>query len=178
MAVFFKCNPGRGGAVMRGLVVLAVMVPGAAWADEPSSNAGTDSTTCLDDSDVVGYRHCPAYGDWGQNLLEPYVFVDYGMNRRHFVSKRSGVSYKTTSTTTPAEQDSGSDATTLDERIGFGLSEHTYLAFDIELGNFAATDSNPNSRDAILAGLIQVGARGSFGIGMASVEIGAGGMTY
>ena len=53
---------------------------------------------CIEDStDVVGYRQCPRYGRWGENLLEPEVFVQVGMTFRHFADSPKKAAARTTS---------------------------------------------------------------------------------
>src|SRR5262245_42853991 len=109
------------------LLVFALALP-IAYADAPDDVSSTDSTKlCVDSSDVVGYRQWPAYGTWGLNLLEPYVYIDFGLNRRHFASSiRPNAFARTTTGTsgsTPgAIENYGDDALTFDERLGVGLT--------------------------------------------------------
>jgi len=158
---------------MRAAILLAILIPTTAWAD------GTVSQECVDDTDVVGYRRCPAYGEWGANLLDPYVFVDFGMNRRHFVATAHPAIAPRTATPTPMPSKSGStDALTFDERVGFRIAHNIYLAFDFELGNFEVDDSDPTTHDVILAGFGAIGWRGDIHLGVLSVELAGGGMEY
>src|SRR5206468_1314237 len=107
------------------------------------------SRLCVDSSDVVDYRQCPGYGTWGLNLLEPYVWIDFGLNRRHFASAGPTALARTTTGTsgsTPGAINTyGDDALTFDERLGVGLTRGIYLAFDFELGNFDTFDRNQNN---------------------------------
>src|SRR4051812_18854708 len=99
---------------------------------------------CNDRLDVVGYRSCTPYGAWGQNLLEPYMFVDLGMNLRHFSqAPRTGVASRSMSPVSAAGNDQ--EAVTFDERVGIGLSQVLYTALDFELGNLAAIDTSPSA---------------------------------
>jgi hypothetical protein len=157
---------------MRAVILMAILGPSGAWADS------TMRQECIDDTDVVGFRRCPDYGEWGANLLDPYVFVDFGMNRRHFVSaSRPAIAARTT--TGMAAKSSGStDALTFDERVGFRISHNLYLAFDFELGNFEVDDSDPSTHDVILAGFGAIGYRADMHLGVLSAEIAGGGMEY
>jgi hypothetical protein len=103
------------------------------------------------------------------------VFVDFGANIRHFATPATRTASRSTTPTTPS---SAADAITFNERVGFRLTNHVYLAFDIELGDFAADDSNSQKRDVILAGLGEAGVRGSVGFAVLGVELAAGGMEY
>jgi hypothetical protein len=115
---------------------------------------------CVADStDVVGYRHCPRYGAWGASLLDPYVYVDVGMNVRHFASRSAAVAARSTSPVPLSGNES--QALTFDERIGYGITHSLYTAIDLELGNFdssSATDS-----DVLFAGLASLGMRVGLG---------------
>lgn len=128
---------------------------------------------CVDDStDVVGYRHCPRYGTWGASLLDPYVYVDVGMNIRHFASRGAAVAARSTSPVPLNGSDS--EALTFDERIGYGLSHSLYTAIDLELGNFDSS-SNADS-DVLFAGLASFGMRIGLGPVAVAGELSAGAM--
>jgi hypothetical protein len=165
--------------VLRSALLLAAALalpPRLARADDPDPPYPS-SPPCVDSSDVVGYRQCPAFGEWGQAASDPYVFVQLGMNYRHFVhpgatavSRRAGPA--------PAEAQTD-DAMTVDERLGFGITHHLYAALDIEFGNFGEFDSSsPTSRDVVLDGMGSIGLRGSLGPLSLAVEAAGGGLAY
>lgn len=143
---------------------------------------GDNSPPCVTDgTDVVGYRHCPWYGAWGSNLLDPYLFVDLGMNVRHFAAR--GMNRAAARTTMPPTSGggirttSGDDALTFDERIGYGITHGLYAAIDFELGNFADSESTRSGqRDVVLDGLASLGIRGGLGPVALSVELSGGAM--
>jgi hypothetical protein len=171
--------------VSRPALVLALAFPlgGVALADAPDDLSSTDAShLCVDGSDVVGYRQCPSYGTWGTNLLEPYVYIDFGLNRRHFNStvRPTALARSTTVGTTPGAIDNyGDDALTFDERLGVGLTRGIYLAFDFELGNFDTFNKNQvNARDVVLDGLVAIGVRLPLGPLALSAELAGGGMAY
>ncbi len=142
---------------------------------------GDNSPPCVaDGTDVVGYRHCPWYGAWGSNLLDPYLFVDLGMNVRHF-APRGGMRPISARTTMPPgsgiTNSAGDDALTFDERIGYGITHGLYMAIDFELGNFADSQSTrAGQRDVVLDGLASLGIRGGLGPVALSVELSGGAM--
>jgi len=158
---------------MRAVILMAILAPSVAWAD-----GSTMKEDCVDESDVVGFRRCPEYGEWGANLLDPYVFVDFGMNRRHFVASGTPPALAARTTTGMTSKSGSTDALTFDERVGFRISHNIYLAFDFELGNFEVDDSDPTTHDVILAGFGAIGWRGDVHLGVLSVELAGGGMEY
>jgi len=124
------------------------------------------------ESEVVGYRRCTRYGAWGSNLLDPDMFVQVGMNIRHFAAHAPMSAARSTMPGTTAR---GDDALLFDERIGYPLSRGLFMAFDFELGNFANPDSkHSNDRDFVLDGLISLGARGGLGPFSLGAEIAGG----
>ena len=159
------------------LLAAALALPRPAHADPDADPPSPTSPPCVDSTDVVGYRECPAFGEWGQAASDPYVFVQLGMNYRHFVhpglstaSRRAGPAPESTAT---------DDAMTVDERLGFGIKHHLYAALDIEFGNFGEFDSSsPTARDVVLDGMGSIGLRGSLGPLSVAVEAAGGGLAY
>lgn len=162
------------------LVLAAVLAatPLRARADGPDgSDAADPPPPCVPTSDVVGYRQCPSFGEWGEAARDPYVFVELGMNYRHFV--HGGPSLLARSTTGHPAPVTTDDALTIDERLGVGLTRHSYLALDLEFGNFGQFDSSrAAARDVVLDGLASLGLRGSLGPFTLAVEAAGGGMAY
>jgi hypothetical protein len=123
---------------------------------------------CIEDAtDVVGYRQCPRYGRWGENLLEPEVFVQVGMTFRHFAgtpkissADLSNASKRTTSGGT-VKNGPGNTAWLFDERIGTPIAGALYTAFDFELGNF--DPERTDDRGFVVDGMISLGLSGSIG---------------
>src|SRR5258706_1559079 len=37
-------------------------------------------------ADITGYRHCTDFGEWGMSSRLPPLFVEVGMNTRHFTN--------------------------------------------------------------------------------------------
>lgn len=165
--------------VLRSALVLAaaLALPRPAHADPDADPPYPPSPPCIDSSDVVGYRQCPAFGEWGQAASDPYVFVQLGMNLRHFVH---GMGNATARRAGPAPVGAKTDdAMTVDERLGFGITHHLYAALDIEFGNFGEFDSNSaTARDVVLDGMGSIGLRGSLGPLSLAVEVAGGGLAY
>lgn len=125
------------------------------------------------ESEVVGYRRCTRYGAWGTNLLDPDMFVQVGMNIRHFASHAPSSAARSTSPV--AGGAGGDDALMFDERIGYPITRGLFIAFDFELGNFANPDSKrTNDRDFVLDGLFSLGARGGLGPFSLGAELAGG----
>jgi hypothetical protein len=146
------------------------------WSNDADSwSTSADHPPCVDDeSEVVGYRKCTRYGSWGSNLLDPDMFVQVGMNMRHFTSSAPMSSARSTSPT-PEKAPTGDTALMFDERIGYPLSRAFYLAFDFELGNFANSESKrTNDRDFVLDGLLSFGMRGGLGPFSLGAEVAGG----
>ncbi len=136
-----------------------------AFADERTADPfGDGNPPCFDTSDVVGYRSCPAYGSWGDNLLAPYVFVQIELNVRHFAAAaepRASVAARTESpvSTTSA----GRVATTYDERFGVALTDALYTALDVELGNFPVGTPPQSDPELVLGALASIGLQQRIG---------------
>jgi hypothetical protein len=158
----------------RRVAVVAALAPAVVWAEPPSE------PVCIDPSDIVGVRSCPGYGEWGQNLLAPYVFVEVGLNFRHFAPAGATAVAARSTTPTMTTPAAGSDqALTFDERVGVAITHHLYTALDVELGNFESSDdSHDDRRSSVIAALGQIGLRQGIGIGAIAAEIGGGGMAY
>ena len=138
---------------------------------------GDDRSWCeADDTDVVGYRRCANYGAWGNNLRDPYVFVDVGMTVRHFGFR--GGAPLSARTTTPSPTPEGGIADTaymFNERIGFLLTPGFYIAADFELGDVAPRDTaSPNGHTVVVDGLASLGLRGGLGPFVLRGEIAGG----
>lgn len=148
-------------------------------ADRPLSDTSYSPPQCVDDTDVVGYRKCPTYGVWGENLLAPYVFVDLGVNTWHFTtpgdapsSTARSVSSASSSMMSPASNKSR--MLTYDERVGVGMRYGLYVAFDFELGAFA---SQPATSSGLLA-LVSAGIEHRLGPITLGAEVTGGVLAY
>jgi hypothetical protein len=142
----------------------------------------TDRTPCVPDdtdTDVLGYRTCPHYGTWGQNLRDPDVFVQLGVNLRYFALPAShpGLSARTSMPSPMSSAARRGRAEMFDERFGYLLAPGFYTAFDFELGSFGGllTDDTPELH-AVIDGLVSFGARGSLGPFAPAAEISMGAM--
>lgn len=164
-------------------------------------HAGVSSevtTGCIDDTDVVGFRHCTKYGAWAGNLRLPRMFIELGSNIRQFTSglpEQQGqvthgleqFAYRVVMADPRAATDTAVSSTL---RFGF-LPGHNivYTAVELELGGLASTAST--STEMMSTGtfggpqLVQqgglflgaygvLGARGSTGRGTLAVEAAGG----
>ncbi len=163
--------------------------PGAARADDPVDDNPVESERPFDElrqpcvssgPDVVGIRRCPRFGTWGTNLLDPYFFVEIGMNYRQFPGHDTPhLSLRSTAPSagvrgTTVSPDS---ALVFDERFGFGLTHGFYAAIDLELGNLE--DSPPaQDPDFLVDALASLGTRGSLGPFARAGERAGGAMQY
>jgi hypothetical protein len=117
-----------------------------------SSSSDTSSTVvvtpaCVDDTDVVGFRHCKKFGAWARVMSWPHIFVEFGTNVRQFGSglgARSGTvshgdehfAFRTVMTE-PAS--AGQDTAVLSvTRIGMGIGGGAYAAAELELGGLTS----------------------------------------
>jgi hypothetical protein len=134
---------------------------------------------CTDPSDVVGYRACPAYGAWGDNLLAPYVFVDIGVNFWTFSGLSGGANASTARSVDSASGSSTARSTdrliTYDERVGVGFAYGLYLAFDFELSAFAEP---PTTTTSGLLALLSAGIQHKLGPITLGGEITGGVLAY
>jgi hypothetical protein len=161
------------------VVMTSVSATARAEDPRPLTCCGLDDDhhRCVHDStDVVGYRDCPPYGSWGNTLLDPYVFVDIGMNMRYFATAADPPAVSLRTTAHPTSASHGARALTFDERIGFGLSRGLYTAIDFELGDFSGRNDEATESDLVVAGLASFGARLWLGPVSLSGELAAGAM--
>jgi hypothetical protein len=152
--------------------------------DRPLTDTTYSPPQCVDDTDVVGYRRCPSYGVWGENLLAPYVFVDLGVNSWHFTTPGGDESPSTARSVSSVSSSSASSATsaartksrmlTYDERVGVGMRYGLYVAFDFELGAFA---SQPSTSSGLLA-LVSAGIEHRLGPITLGGEVTGGVLAY
>jgi hypothetical protein len=152
---------GRFIAICATALFAIVLLSAIAHADDYFSPTAYEPPQCVDpNSDVVGYRACPQYGSWGENLLAPYVFVEIGANLWHFsgpgTSGPAATPRSTTSTSTSTSTaamtnniESHSRMLTYDERVGVGIPLGFYIAFDFELG--AYSDGTSPSSSGLIA---------------------------
>lgn len=149
----------------------------AATAHADGFDTGPQEPPCRADPDqVVGFRDCPAYGMWGRNLLEPYTFVDIGLNFRHFVPRSTAPHALARSTMPPAMSSDGrgDSALMFDQRLGVAFAHSLYTSFEFELGNFANPGTRADELDFVLDALVSVGARGRIGPLALAAELAGG----
>ena len=81
-------------------------------------------------------------------MREPYLFVDFGVTLRHFssgpasptaIARFGGPMISSSSVAGGGGDHTGGldGAFDFDERVGVGFAHGLYIAFDLELGNFA-----------------------------------------
>lgn len=171
------------------LASLVVMATGSLGYADGSGLDDSDSPyslpPCVDPSDVVGYRACPTYGAWGDNLLAPYVFVDIGVNFWTFSGLSGGTTPASARAQTPSANASSVSSAmnnpsvdrmiTYDERVGVGFPYGLYLAFDFELSAFA---SPPTTTTSGLLALLSAGIQHRFGPLTIGGEVTGGVLAY
>jgi hypothetical protein len=121
---------------------------------------------------VVGEGPCARFGEWGGNLVDPYVFVTAGLNMRTLPATGPALSAARTSGPVSSTSSSTDRVLTFDERFGFGLGPVFYGALDFEIGNFA--DGGPRDRDVVFGGTAAFGARVPLGRIAIAGELAAG----
>ncbi|HEY0477275.1 MAG TPA: hypothetical protein VGD37_07105 [Kofleriaceae bacterium] len=97
---------------------------------------------CVDDSDVVGLRHCRRFGAWGANLRMPTILIEGGAAVRRFASLLDGqtgsvshgsesFSYRAIQSARTRPRDTAVVATM---RAGAGVGHGLYTALELDLG--------------------------------------------
>jgi hypothetical protein len=120
---------------------------GDSSSDSSSSSYSSDSSpsagSCIDDTDVHGFRHCTKFGAWGKNLRIPRLFLEAGSSVRNFgsgIGERTGsvqhgaerFSYRVVM---PGAESSPTDvAVTSNLRLGFGVGRGLYSGLEFEIG--------------------------------------------
>ena len=166
-----------------------------------TSSAASQAPTggCIDDTDVLGYRHCTSFGAWGGNLRLPKLFVELGSSVRQFGSGlprqqgsvthgQESFSYRVVMPQSSSVPIDTAATTTL--RLGLISSHGFYAAFDSELGGLSSAASAATEmmstgtfggpqlvqQGGLVMGAYGVaGVRGSLGRATLAVE-GAGGV--
>ncbi len=167
-----------------------------------SSSSGESSSPppCIDDTDVVGYRHCTKFGaGWGISPQMPRFFIEMGTNVRQLSG--SPVSGRTATVWHGAEQfayrmvtsadagDAGATGVASSLRIGFGLGRGMYAGVEGELGGLTSSPARVEMTASGVFGTpetssgtpLLLGASGFVGVrvasGRASLSVeGAGGV--
>jgi hypothetical protein len=145
--------------------------------DPLAPHAAPTPQACFDDTDIVGYRACPHYAAWGDNLHEPYFVVESGLNYRHFADLVDPPTTERTvgggePTTTARRHDT---ALTIDERFVRRLDPALYTALDFEFGNLMMGTA---PRDLEADALASIGVRANLGPVMLAGELAGGGRFY
>jgi hypothetical protein len=133
---------------------------------------------CFDDSDVVGYRSCPHYAAWGDNLRDAYFVVENGLNWRVFpdAAQPAAVARSTTGVSTqPSSVRRRDHVLTLDERFVRPFGSTLYGALDFEFGNLLVDSTG---RDLETDALASIGLRVSLGPAAFAAELAGGGRLY
>ena len=113
------------------------------------SGSSTQSTACIDDTDVHGFRRCTKFGAWANNMRIPKLFVELGTGVRQFDSglgTQSGAiahgaesfSYRVVMPTSEPARDVAMVSTL---RLGFGVPRGFYSGLEFELGGLVAPAS-------------------------------------
>lgn len=126
--------------------------------DSSSPSDSDDSSTpaapaCVESSDVVGYRECTKFGAWSNRARGTPVFVEIGLAQRQF---RSPLAAETGSIThgsesfsyrmvgpRPEARPAFETAAVMTARVGTGLGNGFFLAFDAELGGVLSPQATP-----------------------------------
>ncbi len=153
---------------------------------------------CVDDSDIVGYRHCRRFGAWGVNLDVPPIIIEGGAIVRRFGSLLDGqtglvnhgaagtFAYRATAVTGRRALDTAVLSTV---RVTFVLPHHLYTAVEVDAGGLtrpggattemmttgaAGTPALSQGGGLVVDGLAAVGARATFGLGALGAELAGG----
>jgi hypothetical protein len=126
---------------------------GSSSSDYSSSSSDsatyTQSTGCIDDTDVHGFRRCTKFGAWATNMRIPKLFVEVGSAVRQFdsgLATQSGAiahgaesfSYRVVMPTSEPARDVAMVSTL---RLGFGVPRGFYSGLEFELGGLVAPAS-------------------------------------
>jgi hypothetical protein len=161
------------------------------------SAGGEVVPACSDSSDIIGYRHCTKFGAWSNTLGLPEIFVELGVASERFGSQISTTegtlahgeeqfSYRVTG------PDGGRNADTAvltKLRVGVGAGRWLYLGGELGVGGLV--EAAPAAAEMTSAGIFGtpeiaqrggvvadvlgfVGARGSAGNAVLSVELAGG----
>jgi hypothetical protein len=143
-----------------------------------SSGDSAPSTTCVDDTDVHGYRRCTKFGAWATTMRIPKLFVELGSSVREFDSgldTQSGAiahgaeefAYRVVMPTSEPARDVAMVSTL---RLGFGVGRGFYSGLDFELGGLVAPASaTAEMTTAGTFGSPEVRQRGGLVLGMVGV---------
>jgi hypothetical protein len=115
--------------------------------DSYSSSDTSRAGSCIDDTDVHGFRHCTKFGTWGKNLSVPRLFIEVGTSVRNFesgIGERNGTvqhgfeqfSYRVVMP--PSEGAANDVAATTNLRLGFGIGHGLYSGLEFEIGGVVA----------------------------------------
>jgi hypothetical protein len=157
-----------------------------------------DANKCYEETaDINGYRNCTKFGEWATNTRLPHLFIELGMNMRHFGNGLNGGMQSVTHgaetfqyrIVMPQGAHSVDTAVVSDIRGGVGLGHGVYVGIDAELGGLAApaqagtemmstgTYGSPEitqGRDMMLVMTGIVGVRGTTKHGALGVEAAGG----
>ena len=111
--------------------------------------SSTQSTGCIDDTDVHGFRRCTKFGAWARSARFPKFFLELGSAVRQFDSgldTQSGAiahgaesfSYRVVM---PASEPARDVAMVSTLRLGFGVPRSFYSGVEFELGGLVAPAS-------------------------------------
>jgi len=156
----------RSALVVAGAMAVAPMIGHADDFEESVCCVSTDDhSPCLaEKTDVVGYRECPGYGTWGNNLRDTYVFLDVGVTMRHYAWRGDVKGAARSSSPVSSTEGAADEAFLFDERVGFLLTRGLYTAIDFELGDVSdARPTNPSAHAIVVDGLVSLGLRGGLG---------------
>ena len=162
---------------------------------DSSSSSSPATPACVDDTDVVGYRRCRGYGQWATSTRMPLLVFEVGSSFRRFPNR---LGTRSESLSHDGESFSyrivGGPEATMDTavlsmaRLGVGLTRHTYVAAEIEIGGLVS--ENPHAEmtssgqfgspsitpasTTVVNTLGLVGAQGSIGRATFGIEVGGG----
>jgi hypothetical protein len=195
------CHPGGGAGTGGGTTTSAppvVVYDSDQYARH--RHAPVEDDKCYDEpGDITGYRTCTKFGEWATNTRLPHLFVEVGMNMRHFGNSLADTTqsvthgsetfqYRVVMPAGPGVRNIDT-AITSDARVGVGLGHGMYVALDGELGGLTdparagtemmttGTYGSPEiaqGTDMMMAGTGVFGARGTTKHGAFGVEMAAG----
>ncbi|MGE3455151.1 MAG: hypothetical protein AB7O24_08585 [Kofleriaceae bacterium] len=144
-----------------------------------SEPASEPTPSCVETSDVHGYRECTKFGAWASRSGIPALTLELGTAIRQFASPLGGsrtgtiehhgesFSYRVVDPRPPSEM---RDTAVLGQlRIGMGLPRGFYLAAELELGTLTSSTVSAEMTSSGLLGTPELSPSGIFVLGGAAV---------
>lgn len=128
----------------------------SSWSDSSSSSdtSSPAKPSCVDVTDVHGYRRCKKYGAWGKTTAMPGIILELGTAMRQFASpladetgsvSHDGQQFSFRVVGTPPEAPSAplDTALVLATRAGFAFEHGFYTVLELEVGRVVDSHATP-----------------------------------